>query len=165
MTMAEIGDTKELQGLSELLADLKTLPDRIEKNVIRTALRRGVTEFGREVGSRMPLRTGRLARTVKMKSWKQDGKPVVTLMSGGGRAFYAHIVEAGSKPHIIKPRRAKFLFFGGSAKKVVNHPGTRGKFFIRDSFTQGSDNALRAFIAYLNQRLPKELRKQAKKSG
>lgn len=49
---------------------------------------------------------------------------------------YAPFVDTGTRPHIIKPRRARFLRFvpagGGVAfAKKVNHPGFAGHFYIR----------------------------------
>ena len=36
------------------------------------------------------------------------------------------IVEYGSKPHEIRPRRARVLFFDGVYRMSANHPGTAG---------------------------------------
>lgn len=41
---------------------------------------------------------------------------------------YGEILEEGSKPHIIKPKNAKALYWKGAAHPVkeVHHPGTKG---------------------------------------
>lgn len=44
---------------------------------------------------------------------------------------YAKVLDEGSDPHVIEPRRAKALHFGGRFAARVNHPGTRGFDFVR----------------------------------
>ena len=50
-------------------------------------------------------------------------------------APYAAVVEFGSRPHVILPRRARVLhFFVGGEEvfaKRVRHPGTKGQFIIK----------------------------------
>jgi hypothetical protein len=56
--------------------------------------------------------------------------------------------EKGIKPYIIRPKNAKFLVFPGTKNfkgqtifaKIVHHPGTAGKHFLR--------NALRRIIRF-----------------
>ena len=45
---------------------------------------------------------------------------------------YAIIVEKGSKPHIIRPKNKKALYWEGAKRpvKLVNHPGSRAKPFL-----------------------------------
>lgn len=49
---------------------------------------------------------------------------------------YVSILEDGSRPHIIRPKRAKVLAFPGGGGTVftrfVRHPGTRGYHAFRD---------------------------------
>jgi len=79
---------------------------------------------------------------------------------------YVGILEDGSKPHMIFPTTKKALFFrkwpaagvpknakGGWAFKFVNHPGTRGRHFIKatiagmnDFMGREFDNALKVLI-------------------
>ena len=42
---------------------------------------------------------------------------------------YARFVEKGTKPHIIKPKEKKFLYWKGASHPVkqVNHPGSKAK--------------------------------------
>lgn len=54
---------------------------------------------------------------------------------------YAEHVEHGTRPHIIRARRAKALRFVANGKTVfrkwVRHPGTRGFRFLYDATTAG----------------------------
>lgn len=50
------------------------------------------------------------------------------------RAFYWKFIEFGTKPHPIKARRGRVLWFGGVAHKSVKHPGTQPRPFIRPTW-------------------------------
>ena len=169
MTTTEV----QIKGLSALLKDLDTLPDRIERNCVRAALRQGIRVFAREMQSKVPIggpkyrdwegkphRGGELLRSMRIFESKKGPYPSMKLSIGNRDAWYAHIVEGGAKPHVITPYRAKALFFGGHRYSKVNHPGMAGRHFVRDSFYNAEMSALQAFMNYLNTRLPRELNKQ-----
>jgi hypothetical protein len=92
---------------------------------------------------RVPKRTGRLASSgyaasaTKSSYHKGTGrqKREVRPRHGEGAVAFAsmlaHLVEAGARPHTIKPRRKRFLVFGGRYAKAVQHPGTKGRRFLR----------------------------------
>ena len=54
---------------------------------------------------------------------------------------YAVIVEKGSKPHIIRPKNKKALYWEGAKRpvKMVNHPGSRAKPFLIPAFESEKD--------------------------
>ena len=54
---------------------------------------------------------------------------------------YAIIVEKGSKPHIIRPKNKKALYWEGASRpvKMVNHPGSRAKPFLIPAFESEKD--------------------------
>lgn len=54
---------------------------------------------------------------------------------------YAIIVEKGSKPHIIRPKKKKALYWEGASRpvKMVNHPGTKPKPFLIPAFESEKD--------------------------
>ena len=54
---------------------------------------------------------------------------------------YAIIVEKGSKPHIIRPKNKKALYWEGAKRpvKMVNHPGSRAKPFLIPAFESEKD--------------------------
>lgn len=53
---------------------------------------------------------------------------------------YALGVEEGTKPHIIKPKRGKFLYWKGAPHpvKLVNHPGGKSKPYLIPAFEKES---------------------------
>lgn len=88
----------------------------------------------REMQVRAPVRTGALQFGI----WRQM---IVSADRIFARIFstapYTMAVEKGTRPHSIVAKDAKALRFyvGGKAVfvKSVQHPGTKGKFFIRAS--------------------------------
>lgn len=58
---------------------------------------------------------------------------------------YAKGVEEGTKPHIIKPKRGKFLYWKGAAHpvKLVNHPGSRAKPYLVPAFEKETKNIIK----------------------
>lgn len=85
-------------------------------------------------------RTGRLQRSVH---WKARQAAKKTTLKVRARTRYAHAIEYGARPHVITPRRKKYLRFrpkGGGVvfAKRVNHPGNRPfKFLYRTANAAG----------------------------
>ena len=79
-----------------------------------------------------PVDTGRLRASIKSKrSGFFTLRPKATVYSN---VAYAGFVNDGTRPHIIRPRRAKALRFRMNGRivyaQVVNHPGTRARPFL-----------------------------------
>lgn len=115
--------------------------NRTITNASRTELR----EAGRQVVNRArilaPVRTGRLRSSIRA-----DPPRIFSLrgsLTVGSDLEYAAAVNDGSRPHIIRPRRAQVLRFNVGGRivfaKVVHHPGTKGTHFL--------DRALREVAA------------------
>lgn len=125
-------------------------------------LRRRLTAIGktpqgllREAGLRsvaeakqlVPRRTGTLARTIRIGELTADHVDVVA--GGTAQVGYAAAVELGSRAHVIVPRQAKVLAWGGPRTlggrlrkggtathfaRRVQHPGTRPHPFLIPGF-------------------------------
>lgn len=119
----------------------------------RAALNRQLSRASRtelEISSRMvvnrakvlaPVDTGRLRASIRVESRRSLG--FRTIYTVGSDVEYAAMVNDGTRPHVIRPRRAQVLRFqvGGQVvfARVVNHPGTRPRPFL--------DRALREVAA------------------
>jgi len=115
------------------------------QRVMTNASRRELKESSRQVVNRAkvlaPVRTGRLRSSIRAE------EPRIFSLRGsvkvGSDLEYAAFVNDGTRPHIIRPRRAQVLRFtvGGRTvfAKVVHHPGTRPYPFL--------DRALREVAA------------------
>jgi HK97 gp10 family phage protein len=144
-----------VEGLAALESMLAQLPDKIERNIVRGALRAGSREFVKEAQRRVPRKTGRLAKSIRVSVRKVRGALVATTKAGNKEAFYAHLVEFGTAAHLIKPANAKALAVAGRAVAKVRHPGGRAQPFMRPAFDIGGQRAVLSYAAYMRKRLTK----------
>lgn len=76
---------------------------------------------------RAPVNTGFLRATHEATPPQREGTRMVGKVVA--RADYAVAVHEGSKPHVIRPRRAKALSWKGAGgrvfAKIVHHPGSK----------------------------------------
>lgn len=101
----------------------------------------------REAKILVPRRTGNLGRTIRLGQLTDTS---VEVRAGGtSQVGYAAAVEFGSRAHVIVPRNASVLAWGGprtlggrlrsggrptNFARRVNHPGTRPKPFLIPGF-------------------------------
>ena len=170
----------QIQGLKELDELLKTLPAKIEGNVVRSALRAGQNVIGnaakKTLAANGNINTGALQKSIRVrfnrKSEKRYGWIRSNLIAGNKEAWYAHLIEFGTgsyysgkgskskkRPYEIRPKNKKSLFFSGIMREVIVHPGIKPQSFMRSAFDANSDRALQAFADYISTRLPKEVKK------
>jgi len=100
---------------------------RLEEVISREKLSKFLEESAKfvfaEARERAPVRTGRLRESISLIK-VNDLHYVV-----GSPLEYAVYVERGTRPHIIRPKRARALRFvvGGETvfARLVRHPGTK----------------------------------------
>ena len=176
------GSQVEVSGLKELDDLLKELPAIIEGRVMRGALRKGQLVLSDAVKGALrqndSFDTGALEKSIKVRFRKKHEKwgwIRSYVIAGDKDAYYAHIVEFGSasfyagkgktigKPYVISAKNAKnLLIAGGTPVKSVMHPGAKPKPFMRPAFDLYSGAAIDAVVNYLEQRIPKEIKKANK---
>lgn len=144
--MAEL----HIKGLDALQKLLDTLAPRIEKNVMRGALREGAKVLLAEATYRAPSRSGTLVSTLKIGTRAKGGTVTSYVKSDH---FYARFVEYGTKPHEIRPKHAKSLFIAGVFGTLVKHPGARPHPFMRPALDAGAQEAVIASAEYMKKRL------------
>lgn len=146
----------KVDGLAELQKALETLSDKIERNVIRSALRSGLKVMKTEAEARVPVRSGKLKASFRIRTRMVKGAPVAALSSGDKKVFYSNMVEFGTKPHDITSKNGKPLAIGGGKPVYkVHHPGAKAKPFMRPAFDAGSRRSVEEFAAYVRKRLTK----------
>jgi hypothetical protein len=105
------------------------------KRAIAGELKRAGKEGLRHV-SRFPRfrpRTGALQRATRFKTRRTRGGGRLRLFN---RKRYAGAIDQGARPHVIRPRRARFLrFYWPKVGRVVffrrvNHPGNKPYHFL-----------------------------------
>lgn len=133
------------KGGAELQKALNQLPAKLERNVMRSALRQGANVIRDEARSNVPVKTGALKKSIKVSTRARRGQVTATLKAGGKDAFYAHMVEYGTAPHDIAVKSKKVLVFedGGKATRA-RHPGISPKPFMRPAVDDKADEAVQA---------------------
>lgn len=168
----------EITGLKELYDLLQDLPTKVEKNVMRGALRKGQNVIKDAAKSLINNKTGALSKSVRIRFKTKSEKMGWVrshLIAGDKDAWYAHILEFGSasyytgkgktvgRPYKIESKSGKpLLIAGGNPVKSVMHPGVRPKPFMRPAFDSNSQNAINEMASYIRDRLPKEIKKANK---
>lgn len=169
--------TIEIKGLKELDEVLKSLPQKIEQNVMRGAMRAGqkviLDNIREKLRSNGSIQSGELEKSLRIRFDRRAlkrGWVNSKIVAGNKLAYYAHMVEFGTAGHLIKAKNRKTLaiqMVGPSLKgsnvnfigPKVNHPGARPKPFMRPALDESHTAAIEALAAYIRKRLPKELKK------
>lgn len=148
----------KVKGLAELQAALDGLPAKVEANIMRGALRAGANVIRAEAKAQVPRLHGALADSIRTSVSLRRGTVKAAVKAGGRRkgkasAFYAHMVESGTKAHVIKARPGSALNVHGSAVMSVQHPGARAKPFLRPALDSRATAAVEAVREYIRTRL------------
>lgn len=162
-------DLVHVKGLSELQAFLDQLPAKIERNVLRGALRAGAKPVLEDARRRAPtappsgknervygLRQGALRDSLRISVKVRGGKVTASVKAGGrkkGDVYYARFVEYGTRPHTIKARGGGALAFGGGFLRSVEHPGATPHPFLRPALDTRAGDAVVAAGEYIKTRL------------
>jgi HK97 gp10 family phage protein len=175
-------DTTVVKGLDALNKALQELPVKIERNALRGAMRAGAKEFLTLARAKAPVDDGDLRRSIKIRTSARGGQVKATVVAGDEVAWYSHLVEFGTKKHIIsmaaKDRptrmtrrglraysirtinrmidRGSLVIGGAFVGPKVEHPGAKPHPFMRPALDAGQRPALDAFAAYLRKRIDKE---------
>lgn len=159
--------TVNIKGLAELEKALAELPDKLERNVVRGGLRAAAKVVADEAMRNVPVHRAELRDTIRFDVNKDKLLGLVAHVRAGPRkatkrkpadkrGWYAHMVEQGTKAHIIRAKKGKTLAIGGGLLKQVDHPGATAKPFMRPAFDSKAAAAVLAFGAYVKKRLTKE---------
>jgi HK97 gp10 family phage protein len=150
-----------IKGGKELSIALKGLPLKIERNIMRSALVSGARIIADEAKANVPVKLGRLKKSVRVSSRSKRGMVEAKAKAGGKKAFYANFVEFGTAAHAITASAGKLLAFTSkSGKKIViksvYHTGAVSKPFMRPAFDAKSAAAINAVAKKVKSRLTEE---------
>lgn len=116
--------------------DLKNLMNRnneIAPEATKLGLRAVTKEMSKQTKAKVRslglVNSGQLAKSIR-------GSTTKTKSFVGTKLWYAHFLEGGTEPHVIKPRRTKMLWWSGVRKPIkrVFHPGIRGYRFAEGTY-------------------------------
>lgn len=143
----------EVTGLVNLERALKALPAEVERKFLRGALRAGAKVIADEARALVPQKSGALRASIRISTKGRGGHVKAEVKAGDKKAWYAHIVHVGAKPHEIKPRKRLSLFFAGIFKEIIKHPGARAQPFMEQAAQNKEQGAIDAISAYLRKRI------------
>lgn len=163
---------QNIKGLSDLQKFLDQLPVKLEKNVMRSALRAGMKQVEVQAKANAPVGkpnsvnarlyggyAGALRDSIRLGTSARGGKVTAYVRAGGknkrSRAdvFYAHFVEFRTRAHVIAAKGKGWLAFAGLFVKRVDHPGTAPKPFMRPALDSQAVAAVNAAAKYMRDRL------------
>lgn len=163
--------TLKIDGLAQLNKLLKELPAKIETNIMRGALREGSKQFLQRARDEVPVKSGKLRKSLRVSARVRQGKVTATMTAGNKVAFYAHMIEFGTAsfysgsgesvgaPYEIKPN-GKALKSGDNYFGKITQPGVKPQPFMRPAYDEGSADAIKAVAEYIKKRLEKEAAKK-----
>lgn len=142
-----------IQGGRALDDLLRTLAPKIHKNINRSALRSGAVVMLDEVKNRIPVDSGQLRASARVTTRAAGGMISASVKVGNFVAWYANLVEFGTRPHEIKAKPGQALRIGGAAVQRVDHPGAQAQPFMRPAADAALTAAIDAYTDKLRQRL------------
>lgn len=168
-----------VKGLSQLQRFLDELPVKLEKNVMRGALRAGMNVIKPIAASNVHSISGELAAGLKIGTRARAGRIVANLKATGKHAYVAIWVEFGTSAHLIKVQEAEkpinlrlsqrrgvltrasmstinrvVLKIGNKfVGPTVSHPGARARKFMRNAIDSQAEAAVVAVAQYIKKRL------------
>ena len=127
-------DSSDLNKFSVILREL---PDEI-KDDIRKVVKNSAFNIERNAKSSASVKTGHLRRSISTKM----GDMEATIHTSNLK--YAPMVEFGTRPHIIRAKNKKALYWKGATHPVkqVNHPGSKAKPYLIPAFEKEKDQFL-----------------------
>lgn len=160
-----MNDTIHVKGLADLGKALQTLPDKLQKNVLRGALRAGMKPVRVQARANVVKQSGVLAKGLKV-STDSRGKMVYSkLKTSGAHDFIARFIEFGTARHWISSKSGKMLRIAGVSaeggsfvtfKQRVEHTGSRAFPFMRPALDAQATNAVTAAGEYIRGRLTEQ---------
>lgn len=148
-----MADEQAIIGGRELDALLQSLPVKVERNILRSALRAGAAVFRTEARQNVPVDEGDLRASIRVTTRTRRGTVYAAVKAGGSRAPHWHWIEFGTAAHKIRPKRQEALAFGRTVAREVDHPGGRPQPYMRPAFDSGQRAALAAIAAKIRERL------------
>ena len=123
--------------LNKFSVDVGRMSNEIEEDV-KKVVKNSAFNIERNAKSSASVKTGHLRRSISTKM----GDMEATIHTSNLK--YAPMVEFGTKPHIIRAKNKKALYWKGATHPVkqVNHPGNRAKPYLIPAFEKEKDQFL-----------------------
>lgn len=142
-----------IKGGKELTAFLSSVPAKVERNIMRSAMNQGAKVIQKDIEANAPVDEGDLRNSFKRNTRAKDGQVIAKVTT---KSPVARWVEFGTAAHHIQAKDGGYLFFKDRFVKGVNHPGARAKPFIRPALDNSAKDAVLAVGNQIRRRLTKE---------
>ena len=156
-----IGKIGKVSGLDDLVGELQALEKRIVKGGVDKALRAASKPVVGAIRQEVPVETGSLKKSIglKLRTYKRRNSRV-SIIGARSKAYqtdkgkrnpakYAHFVEFGVKPHIVRKRNRGRK--DGRMRVIQNHPGHDGTGAFRRGFEAGEGRAAAELVRVLRE--------------
>lgn len=147
-----------VKGLDELQKFLDQLPAKMEKNIMRGALRAGANvvkdEAKKNLTQNQSVVTGLIRDGIKVSTRYRRGKVTAAIKATGDHDYIAHWLEYGVAAHSLR-KKAK-LKSGKYQGTGTLHPGFKEKPFMRPALDGRASAALVAVGEHIKKRLTKQ---------
>ena len=128
-------DTSELD---KFVIDLKETSEEIRSDIQKVLVNSGFSierNAKQNIENNRSVKTGHLWRHIST----EVGNMEVTVHTSNVK--YARLVEEGTRPHIIRPKNKKALYWEGARRptRSVRHPGSKAKPYLIPAFEKEKD--------------------------
>ena len=152
----------KIEGGDQLQKFLNTFPVKLERRIVKRALRPGASLISKEAKSLVVKRTGTLRKAIAVRSVKNRLAVQVYVRKGKGQkndGWYANFIEKGTKPHKIKPRKGRKVLGGGGKYygTRVKHPGARASPFMLPALENKASGAVKAIASRMSILIEREV--------
>lgn len=145
-----MADLPHIKGLTALDKFLQEFPAKVERNLLRGAMRAAAKVVMPVAKGNIHPVSGLLAKSLKIRTDGRNGRVTAKVYT---RVFYSRFVEFGTKPHTIRAKNRKALAIGGGLYESVHHPGNKGFGFMRNALDTQAAAAVIGAGEYLKKRL------------
>lgn len=136
--MADVVEVS-IKGFENLAQVLKSFPQTVARRILSRAVYAGATVVRDDARARAPVKTGKLRKSIKIKSAKSRRGTIEKVFRVYVAAYYGHMVERGTKAHRITRVNAKALKIGRNYRVEVDHPGiVSPKPFLRPALDENT---------------------------
>lgn len=131
-------DTNELDKFCVQIVKMSNETENNVKAVIRKSALNIEKNAKQNLSNNKSVKTGHLMRGIG-----SDIKGLEATVHTSN-IKYAIMVEKGTKPHIIKPKNKKALYWKGASRPVkqVKHPGSKAKPYLIPAFDKEKDKII-----------------------
>lgn len=125
--MSKLGNGVILTGVKQIDKKLKTLEPKLQKKVLRKAMRTGMKDIQQEIKARIPKDTGETAKSIKVRSGKARRGDIKIEVRSQDDNFVAKFLEYGTSNMAARPTfRPVFDEMGEQARKKTENEILKG---------------------------------------